>query len=240
MALVLLQPGIEPIGQYDSLDGYTTTIKGGEVATFTSVAITADKAAADYQDGYLNPGTSRTVLTVGLAANARPLMLTDDGLLHYGTLFGSVVGGTVGQTSFGYASSVPASAQLGPHTALGSGKWTVWDKPGLYGVTLDACDTAVSTGLQPTNPTLTSGAALFASTSGILTPNDVLAFEVDGSGHELVVGNFIEFRTTGSLVSTPNRLVSALNSPSSVVGGVLPNAMYMAVFHFEPSASRYV
>lgn len=238
MALVLLQPGIEPLGQYDALDGYATSVKGGEVITFTTVAVASDKAAADAADGYVNPGTSRAVLTTTLGTNSRPLMLCDEGLLHYGTLFGEVVGGTVGQTAFGPNSSVPASAQLGPHTATGSGKWTAWDKPGLYGVTLDACDSNATTGLQPTNSTLTTGANLYATVAGILTPVGSNAFENNGT-HGLVVGNFIEFRTTGSLVTTPNRLVSALNSPSSVVGGVLANAMYMAVFHFEPSASRY-
>jgi hypothetical protein len=240
MALVVLNPGNDPIGQYDALDGYLTTVKGGEVITFTTVSVTADKAAADAADGYINPGTSRAVLTTSLGTNARPLMLCDDGLLHYGTLFGEVVGGTVGQTSFGPNTSVPASAQLGPHTALGSGKWSAWDKPGLYGATLDAVDAVATTGLQPTNATLVPGAPLYATTAGILTPNGALAFETNATAHGLVVANFIEFRTTGSLVSTPNRLVSALNSPSSTVGGVLANQMYMAVFHWNGSdPARY-
>lgn len=240
MALVLLNPGSNPLGQYDAVDAITTTVKGGEVLTFTSVTIASDKGAADVADGYLNPGTSRAALTTTLATGARPLMLCDEGSRYYGTLFGAVVGGTVGQTSFGPDSSGLASAQLGPHTALGSGKLTAWDKQGMYGVTLDACDTTASTGLQPTNSTLAAGAALYATTAGLLTPNKTLAFENDGSGHGLVVANFVEFRTRGSLVSTPNRLVSALNSPGSVVGGGLATTQYMAVFHFDGAASRYV
>jgi hypothetical protein len=53
----------------------------------------------------------------------------------------------------------------------------------------------------------------------------------------LVVGYFIEFRTKGSLVTTPNRLVSALNSPSSVIGGVLSSTQFMAVFEWVGVAS---
>ena len=238
MALVLLNPGANPLGQYDAVDAITTTVKGGEVLTFTSVSIASDKAAADVQDGYLNPGTSRVALTTTLSTGNRPLMLCDDGTLYYGTLFGSVVGGTVGQQVNG--PNTFTGAVLGPHTATGSGKLTAWDKPGLYGVTLDACDTTASTGLQPTNSTLTAGAPLYATSAGLLTPNKALAFENDGSGHGLVVGNFVEFRTNGSLVTTPNRLVSALNSPSTVVGGVLATKQFMATFHFEPSASRYI
>lgn len=234
MALVLLQAGISPLGQYDAVDGYTTTILGGEVCQFTSVAIASDKAAADYADGYLNPGTSRAALTVNLSTGADgygPWMLTDEGTTNYGTLFGTVVGGTVGQVATG-------GAVLGPHTATGSGKWAAWDKPGLYGVTLDACDTSATLGLQPTNASLIPGAALYAAkgaqttlAAGRLTPQSSLGA---GGAGAVVMGRFVEFRTNDALVTTPNRLVSALNSPSSTVGGVLSNSLFMAVFHFNP------
>jgi hypothetical protein len=226
MALVILQPGLNPLGQYDAVDSIATTVKGGEVLTFTTVLTSADKAAADAADGYINPGTSRVALTTNIQANSHPLMLCDDGLLHYGTLFGTVVGGTVGQTSYGLTSTVPSSALLGPHTATGSGKLTAWDKPGLYGVTLDAVDDAPTTGLVPTNPTLTAGSEVYAQVNnGILTA---------ASTNNFGVGWFVEFHTNGSLVTTPNRLVSALNSPSSTVSGTLPNSYYMAVFNFQP------
>jgi hypothetical protein len=240
MALVLLQPGIEPIGQYDSVDGYTTTILGGEVCTFTSVVITADKAAADSLDGYLNPGTSRAALTVNLpTAAGGPWMLTDDGTAHYGTLFGVVVGGTVGQVaSGGYSPGssgglIGSGTVLGPHTALASGKWTAWDKPGLYGVTLDATDTT----LQPTSATPQPGVALYAL-PGISTGAQVTGRLTTTSsamaGNNLIMARFVEFRTNNALVTTPNRLVSALNSPSSTVSGTLPLQLYMAVVHFQP------
>lgn len=236
MALILHNPGEQPLGQYDGVDALTSTVKGGEVLTFTTVTVASDKAAADVSDGYLAPGTSRIALTTTLAANNRPLMLCDDGTTYYGTLFGSVVGGSVGQVVNG--PNTFNGPQLGPHTAYGSGKLTAWDKAGLYGVTLDACDTNTVTGLQPSNPTLNGGAPLYATTAGLLTPNKSSAFETSG-GNGLVVANFIEFRTNGSLVTTPNRLASALNSPSTVVGGVLTTKQYQAVFHFDGSASRY-
>lgn len=239
MALVLLQPGIEPIGQYDSVDGYTTTILGGEVCTFVSVLV-ADKAAADAADGYLNPGTSRVALSTNLPVGAAtgasgPWMLTDDGTANYGTLFGVVVGGTVGQVSSGGYSPgngglIGGGTVLGPHTALASGKWTAWDKPGLYGVTLDATDTT----LQPTSATPQPGVPIYAQGTALTNPGRLTLTSTGGAGVPTIMARFVEFRTRGALVTTPNRLVSALNSPSSTVSGTLTNTMYMAVIHFQP------
>ncbi len=237
MALVLLQPGCEPIGQYDAVDGYTTTILGGEVCTFVQVAVATDKAAADALDGYLAPGTNRTALSTNLpAAASGPFMLTDDGTANYGTLFGVVVGGTVGQVaSGGYSPGngglIGGGTVLGPHTALASGKWTAWDKPGLYGVTLDAVDALTISPLISTN---TPGQALTAfagNQSGKVAGQLCTGGTAGGSA---IMARFVEFRTRQSLVTTPNRLVSALNSPSSTVSGTLANTMYMAVIHFQP------
>ena len=229
MALKLLQPGTQPLGQFDGLDSEVLTLKGGEVVTFNSVPLTStDKAASDAFDGYSEPSVEkRTVVTKTLVDGYRPLMLADDGVAGYGTLFGTVVGGTVGQV-------VTGGAVLGPHTATGSGKVTCWDKPGLYAVSLDACDPTASTGLTPTNTTLKTGAALYASSSsstfgaGLLTPNSAESFD---SG-PFVVGRFVEFATNGSLVNTPNKLVQALNSPS---GASAPSKSFAyAVFTFMP------
>lgn len=230
MSLKLLQPGVQPLGQFDGLDTEFLTLKGGEIVTFGSVAVpSTDKAASDSFDGYVNTSGSqrRTVVTKTLVSTSRPLMLADDGILGYGTLFGTVVGGTVGQSTFGPNSTVPASALLGPHTATGSGKVTCWEKPGLYAVSLDACDTNASTGLQPTNTTLATGAALYPTSAGLLTPNSGAA--VSGT---LVVGRFIEFDTNGSLVSTPNKLVAALNSPSGTT--LSTQTFAFATFYFNP------
>jgi hypothetical protein len=232
MALKLLQSGQVPIGQFDGLDSEVLTLKGGEVVTFVSSLLSAaDKAAADSFDGYtdLTSLQRRPVITKTLASTSRPLMLADDGISGYGTLFGTVVGGTVGQQVNGPNSVT--GAVLGPHTATGSGKVTCWDKPGLYAVSLDACDTTASTGLQPTNLTLDTGAALYFTTAGLLTPNS----GASAGGGSVVCGRFVDFETNGSLVSTPNRLVAALNSPSGIVTSVGPRQFAFATFYFSPT-----
>jgi len=244
MSLKLLQPGVQPLGQFDGYDFDFLTLKGGEVVTFGSVptpgqpGITSpgyDKAAYDAFDGYVNPSmvAKRPVVTrtfvggLGTVTSAnRPLMLADEGILGYGTLFGAVVGGTVGQQVNG--PNTYTGAILGPHTALGSGKVTCWEKPGLYAVSLDACDTAATTGLQPTNTTLDVGALLDFSALGLLTPH------TGGSGLGVSVARLVEFATNGSLVTTPNSLVAALNSPSGNVSSVGPRSFAFAVFYFNP------
>jgi len=245
MSLKLLQPGISPIGQFDGLDTDVLTLKGGEVVSFAQVTTSGqpgvttsglDQAAFDVFDGYVNvggtfkrPAVSRKFDGTTTLTNAtRPLMLADEGITGYGTLFGAVVGGTVGQQVNGPTTFT--GAVLGPHTATGSGKVTCWDKPGLYAVSLDACDTAATTGLQPTNTTLSVGAALTFSNQGLLTPN------VGGSGlaGAPVVGHLVEFNTNQSLVTTPNYLVAALNSPSGNVSSVGPRAFQFATFYFAP------
>jgi len=238
MALKILQPGTQPLGQYDGLDSEVLLLKGGEVVTFSTVLATSatDKAAVDAFDGYTLGGlgasaaVSRTVVTKTLsgsgASASRPFMLADEGIAGYGTLFGTVVGGTVGQSVSG--------AVLGPSTATGSGKVTCWDKPGLYAVSLDACDTTSLTGLNPNNTTIKAGKPLYATAAGLLTPNSALNF--DGASSTLsIVGRFVEFETNGSLVNTPNRLVAALNSPSGEVSSVALGSFAYAVFHFNPA-----
>ena len=251
MALKLLQPGTQPLGQFDGYDTDFLTVKGGEVCTFGSVltfgqpGVTQsgyDKAAYDAFDGYVNPSAvaKRPVVThtfgsgttgvlpnvAAMGTSPRPLMLTDDGILGYGTLFGSVVGGTVGQQVNG--PNTFTGAILGPHTATGSGKITCWDKQGLYAVSLDATDTNASTGLQPTNTSLDVGSVVQFNTSGQLTSST-------GSGASgVTVARLVEFATNGSLVTTPNSLVAALNSPSGNVSSVGPRSFAFAVVWFNP------
>lgn len=227
MALELVQPGIQPLGQFDGADSVYTVVKGGEVATIKAVTRNTDSATWDVKnDGYVK--TTRPVATTALVAGDRPLMLVDDGVWGYGTLFGSVIGGIAGQQAYGLGS--PPAVQLGPHTALGSGKLTLWDKPGTYAVTLDAVDTTALTGLMPTNPTLAIGAALYATSTGLLTPNSGADFD-DGY---CVLGRFLNFETYkgGSLVTTPVSLVTASYdpSPSSPVNG----GMARALIYFAP------
>ena len=229
MALKLVQSGIQPLGQFDGYDQEVTTFRGGEVCTFVGLVTRAtggtDLAASDVTDGY--SGTTvqtRPAVTRTLTGGERPLFLADDGTTGYGTLFGEVVGGTVGQVSTG-------GAVLGPHTATGSGKITLWDKPGTYAVTLDAVDTTATSGLVPNNAGLSVGDALFATATGLLTPDSSAAFET------VVVARFIEFSTNGSLVTTPTNLVSALNSPSGTLGNPSQLQFTQAVIHFNPETS---
>lgn len=232
MALFLKHTSGTPLGEFDCLDtDLTAGFKGGECVTWSNTLINSgDKSAADSADGYVNPqanaATARRVVLskAAVASGTTSLMLVDDGLSGYGVLFGVVTGGTAGQTSFAPGGGTP----LGPPTYVGSGKLTVWSTPGMFGVTLDAVDTTASTGLVPTNNTLLPGAALYAQTStGLLSPNS-------SGATTKVVGTFVDFETNRSLVTTPNRLVSALNSPSSVVGGTLPLQLTQAVFSFTP------
>ena len=219
MALKILQSGVQPLGQFDGLDAQTTSVLGGEVCTFTYVALATDTAASDVEDGYVAQANTRAAVTTTFSGGERPLFLCDDGTLNYGTLFGQVVGGSAGQ-------QVTGGAVLGPHTATGSGKLTLWDKPGLYAVTLDAVDTTLNSGLVPTNPALAGGDALYATNAGLLTPDVGSAFE------STVVGRFIEFSGDGSLVTSTLSLVQATNSP---VGAAAPGANFtQAVIHWNP------
>jgi hypothetical protein len=226
MALILKQPGINPLGQFDGVDSVTTTVKGGEVGTFTSVTIGADGAAYDAADGYVPGGTVRPAITTVLPSTiAAPLGLIDDGIAGYGTLFGSVIGGSVGQSVTG--------SVLGPHTAYASGKLSFWTKPGTYGVTLDAVDTTLNSGLVPSNSALSIGDALFATVgSGLLTPNNASVVQ-DLAGEDLVVARFISFETNGSLVTTPVSLASAANSPVGLPAAGQTQAFSQAVFEFH-------
>ena len=223
MALKILQSGNQPLGQFDALDAQATSCLGGEVASFTYVSIVAgtDNAAEDVDDGYVAQANTRPAATTTLVPGTRPLFLVDEGTAGYGTLFGEVVGGAVGKT-------VTGGAQLGPHTATGSGKWTLWDKPGLYAVTLDAVDTTVNSGLVPTNPALSGGDILYATAAGLLTPDVTAAFEA------VTVARFIEFTSSKSLVTSNKSLVEALNSPSGTT--TAPGVEFVeAVIHFNPA-----
>lgn len=217
MGLKIKQPGLLPAGQYDGLDSITTSVKGGEVGTLVGVDVGGgDLAAYDASGakGYVGaaPG-KRPAVTTALEEGARPLGLVDEGNSpDYGTLFGSVVGGTGGQVVVG-------GAPIGPHTASGSGKVTMWFKPGTYAVTLDAADTTAATGLTVTNSTLAIGAALYANETGKLTPNSTDSFEED-----LVLARFVEFENNGSLVTTPRSLVN----PEAA------NKFTQAVFEWAP------
>lgn len=208
-----------PLGQFDGLDAELTSFLGGEVCSLTGVSSTGtDKHAKDIEDGYAADNLKlRPAVTLTLSSGMRPLWLADEGTSHYGTLFGTLVGGSVGQV-------VSGGTVLGPHTTAGSGKVTCWDKQGLYAVTLDATDQTVN-GLVPGNSNCTVGCKLYATTAGKLTPYATSSFE-----NNLVVARFIEFTTDGSLVTSSASMVQALNSPVGAVPAKL--GFTQAVIHF--------
>jgi hypothetical protein len=232
MALILHQPGTQPLGQFDGYGTETLTFKGGEICTWRAElqSQAAGAGAADVpNDGYLNEGGLGFVDPAvskdwaGMGTNAPPFFLADDGLKGYGTLFGTVVGGGVGTTAYGPNSTVASANLLGPHTATGSGKITLWDKQGLYGVTLDAVDT---TNLTPTTTGLTVGMPLYYTSAGLLTTT------TGKNTGGIVIGRLAEFETNGSLVTTPQNLVAALNSPSSSVSSLQQQKFFQVVFWF--------
>jgi len=220
MALKPLQ-AIYPLGQFDGYDILVTTgsifaLTGGEVVTLVNYDITGtDKAAADANgsDGYVGTTTKyRPIVTRFLPDGQRPVFLADEGTTGYGTLFGAVIGTIAGQNTTGN--------NYGPHTGAGSGKVTLWDKPGLYAVTLASVDTSAD-GLVPSNALLDVGEPLTATALGLLTP---VSSGDSFDAANLVVARLVEFSTNGSLVTTPNYLVQ---TPVQV-------AFTQVVIHFDP------
>lgn len=214
MALFPLQPGLNPLGQFDVVNTELASILGGQVLTFTSVSRTntsTESAAFDAADGYLFdttvPINNRPASTRASTAAQFPLYLSDDGLSGYGTYFGQTIGVPAGLSTTG--------TNLGPHSAAASGKVTLWDKPGLYAVSTDAVATdfltSISTGASAG---LTPGTVLgFCNSTDIgKLAHNSCTLKVAGTG----VGYFVEFATAntsnqtgGSLVTTPNKLVGA-------------------------------
>jgi hypothetical protein len=214
MALKIFQPGIQPAGQFDVLDGYLDSILGGEVGTLyeaSRVNTASEKAAADALDGYTNVSavTRAAVANRVNTSTQRPLFLLDEGKAGYGTLFGQVIGTPAGLSTTG--------TNLGPHTAAASGKVTCWHQPGMYGVSVDAVNTAAD-GLVLTNASCVPGLELHVLNNGKLTP-------AGSTGAVAVeVARFVEFETSPFLV----------NTPASAVGA--DEAAVNAVIHFKVEA----
>lgn len=210
--LILLQPGIEPLGQFDIEDGDTDLVKGGEVAVFRAITYSTDGYAADVIDQ--GPGIH---LKLGqVASDGIVYGLVDEGTAGsggtqgYGTMFGSVIGTTVGQgTGFGTLSTTGVVV-VGPSTIRGSGKATLWTKPGLYGVTVEAWQTQSEfDGADLNSP--------IYGTTADGTLDGKLSIFADGADVAISLGPV----TDTSLVSTTNRY-AGLATPS-----VVHNAIYL-------------
>jgi len=211
MALKLLQSNVQPLGQFDGYDDDYLTITGGEIGRIVNVPFntvpgsSTDSAAYDVFDGYsptpyTRPAVSRTLPVT--ASTYRPLFLLDEGTIGYGTMFGTVVGGVVGQT-VPNPSNLTGALVLGPHTATGSGKVTCWHLPGLFAVTMNSVATSLTTASN-----VSGGDPLYADVNGNLTATAGESFD-NSSGTPTIVGRFFEFSTGGSLVTTPNYLTSS-------------------------------
>lgn len=205
MALFPLQPGITAIGEQDAVDSEIASIKGGEVMTLTTVRAlqSVDNAAADDFDGYLynalTPASNKNrVATTRLGTTALPCYLADDGIANYGTYYGQVMGTPAGL-------STTSGSQLGPHTALGSGKVTLWDKPGRYAVTTDSLAADFISTLTAAGLTPGCGLGVGASTDIGKISHNLCTNKVATSG----VAYFVDFKPRPGLVNTPNRLVGA-------------------------------
>jgi hypothetical protein len=210
MALIPLNPGVQPLGIFDMKNTQAAGLLGGEVMTFGTASRTnsaSENAAADVTgDGY---GTNRTVAQLA-TASVDFVALCDEGTSPgYFTMLGSVIGGNTGMTLSG--------SVLGPNTTAGSGKVTLWDKPGLYEVTLDAVAASFQAGAGLNG--LTPGAVIGHTNVGKLS-HSIENGAVAATGCAI----FVEFAGPSGLVTTPAWIVGGTNTVDRVkvafLGGV--------------------
>lgn len=210
--LILLQPGIEPLGQFDIEDGDIDLVKGGEVAVFRTITYSTDGYAAD-------------VITQGPGIHLKLGQVATDGIVYglvdegtagdlvnpgYGTMFGTVIGSQVGQGTGVGTLSTTGTVVVGPSTIRGSGKATLWTKPGLYGVSPNAWQTqAEFDGADLNSP--------IYGTTADGTLDGKLSIVLDGADVAISLGPV----TDTSLVSTTT-YYAGLATPS-----VVYNAIYL-------------
>jgi hypothetical protein len=207
MGLKLLQPSLRPLGQFDVKDDDLDAIQGGKYVELEDASATEGYAADVGQVGPLSPAAGPTKAFEGLtfALNSRTEGnmggLADDGTTGYGTLYGTVIGGTAGQGTGLGAQPTKGVVTVGPTSALASGKVTVWHAPGLYGVDTAAMATAnaVDTDTALNAPVYAREAA--QADKGSLTDSATNA----GVQMAIYVGSV----TDSSLVSTSERAVTS-------------------------------
>ncbi len=206
MSLKLLQPGIQPLGQFDLEDDDVALMVGGEVGIWEALDTATDAYAADV----FQVGPQVHVSLGDVANNGELYGLVDEGSTGYGTLFGTVIGSTVGQgTGFGTMSTTGV-VTVGPSTVRGSGKVTMWTKPGLYGVTVDAWTSAVEFAAVALNGDI-FGDAEDGTNDGKLTTT------AGGNGQQVALS--VGPVTDSSLVSTTN-----------TAAGVAASTEYLAIY----------
>ncbi len=169
MALLLIQPGMEPAGQFNLKE--EVEVLGGEVGVFESTGTDED----GYQIGIQ--------VRPALPTDTGPFCLLDDGLNGYGVYFGAELGRTV----TGFADGYDTAERLGPSTYVASGKVTIWHKPGLYAITLDAL--------------VDDEVTLRTATPGSLFTIDGYGKLVLGGSQDFPVAYLVEFVSGGTLAS---------------------------------------
>lgn len=164
--LVRLQPGHLPLGQFDLEDDDVARMVGGEVGFFRAITTSTDGYAPDVAA----VGPMVQVKLGSVDSTVVPLHgLVDGGIAGYGTPFGSIIGGSVGQGTGVGTLSTQGVVVVGPSTAFGSGKATLWTTPGLYGVTSDAWAVGSEFTGVGVNARLYGKVAADAATDGKLT-----------------------------------------------------------------------
>jgi hypothetical protein len=196
MALKLLQPGLRPMGQFDLEDDDQNSVLGGEFGIFEALQTSTDAYASD--SAVVGPQSQVTIGDAELShgSGIAPIGgLIDEGTSGangYGTLFGSVIGGTVGQgTGLGSRPS-QGVVTVGPRTTFGSGKVTLFHQPGLYGVTEDAVS----------NADFTDGSGNWAVNTLLQTSSGKLTSTSSSASTHTIVGYCMGTVNDSSLVST--------------------------------------
>jgi hypothetical protein len=225
MALFLLQPGIQPLGQFDVLNTDASTIVGGMIGTWSVASLTdtsTETADADVFDGYTSPYISESAgpgnpgTTTGNTTGYRPVIriasnttldenkamyLMDEGTANYGTLFGSIIG-----------MYNPSGTVVGPNTMTGSGKVTIWDKPGMFAVSFEACysNKNVTNGaLEAGQDTPLPGDLLYRHVADGKICRLATATDNGGTAANNKIATYVEHASKGALVNTPAKLVGA-------------------------------
>jgi hypothetical protein len=218
--LILLQPGIQPLGQFDIFDSNIDGIAGGEVAAFETLTLTDGYAADVARPGPLvqlklgfagDPAVTNERLVWGLideGSSGGPDFVPPgpptiySGNKGYGTSYGKLIGGTVGQgTGFGLLGE-SGVVTIGPSTMRGSGKATLWTKPGLYGVTFDAfeSDKVFDNAISGINVKLSGESGTGKLKDGITAGQVYVAYSLKGSKDTSLVSTPAYYANTGTTV----------------------------------------
>tara|TARA_R110002020_G_scaffold50716_9_gene143311 strand:+ start:5244 stop:5933 length:690 start_codon:yes stop_codon:yes gene_type:complete len=227
MALILLQPGIQPIGQFDLDDADAALCTGGQVGLLQALDLPpGDGYAADV--GQVGPRLQVELGSLAAASagggglvtgSATMWGLVDEGTTGYGTLFGTVIGGTAGQgTGFG-TRSTQGVVVVGPDSNMASGKCTLWSQAGLYGVTANGFAVGTVAGVTA------AAFGLNGELDGHLNDGTAASGRLEASGLAAEVAClFLGNVSDSSLVST-----------SATAIGLQADTEYFAVWSYGPN-----